>query len=340
MSRITLEEPGFQDFAETIASGNRAQRRAFARLAKKGVPIIAGGAENPSHPLAPPTVSGSDFTVDLALQQPTRITRMLMDLTLQKFISDRVFSSSGGVTGGAVVYDEAVANELYLDRDVQQVAAGSEFPIVDASRAVPKVAEVEKWGAKIFITDEAKDRNDQSGFANKIRQMANTQVRKINQRAMEVLSASIAASSQTFTGVDWSSVVTSGSSQTSAEDWPLRDFAEANRLAEVDELGVVYDLVLLNPQEYTQMVIVYGAAGVNEVLSSLNFDVYVSNRVTAGTAIFVAEKQVGEMRVEKPLGTVSWYEEGTERTWVQSSVRPVQFVTNPFAVLQATGLAG
>jgi hypothetical protein len=44
--------------------------------------------------------------------------------------------------------------------------------------------------------------------------------------------------------------------------------------------------------------------------------------------------------VEKPLGTVTWREEGRERTWVQASVRPVMYVTNPYAVIKVTGLAG
>jgi hypothetical protein len=46
------------------------------------------------------------------------------------------------------------------------------------------------------------------------------------------------------------------------------------------------------------------------------------------------------MRIEKPLGTETWREQGTERTWVQSSVRPLWFVDNKFAVLRFTGLAG
>src|SRR5574343_628975 len=56
------------------------------------------------HPLGPPTVSGTDITVDQMMNQPTRVTRMLMDLTLKRFLADRIFASAGGVTGGAVIY--------------------------------------------------------------------------------------------------------------------------------------------------------------------------------------------------------------------------------------------
>lgn len=320
--------------------GNREYGDAFAALSARGLPVIAGGADTPVHPLGAPSVSGTNITVDLMLNQPTRVTRMIEDLTLQRFIADQVFASAGGVTGGAVVYDEAVENELYASRDVQKVEPGAEFPTIESERRVPKVVPVEKWGGKVWIPDESRDRNNAATFTNKVRQLGNTIVRKINQRAIAVLDASIAASSQTATGVDWSSVVVGGSSQSNADEFPARDFAYAAQLAEEDELGVSYDLWLLNPQEYTQLIIIYGASGLNELLSALGIRVYVSNRVTAGTAYVVASQQVGEMRVEKALGTETWREPERERTWVQSSVRPVMYVTNPYAVIQFTGLAG
>ena len=56
---------------------------------------------SPIHPLGPPTLSGNELTIDTMLNQPTRITNMIMDLSLQRFIIDRIFASAGGVTGGA-----------------------------------------------------------------------------------------------------------------------------------------------------------------------------------------------------------------------------------------------
>jgi hypothetical protein len=44
------------------------------------------------------------------------------------------------------------------------------------------------------------------------------------------------------------------------------------------------------------------------------------------------------MRIEQPLATETWREPETQRTWVQSSVRPVMYVNNPYAVVMATGL--
>ena len=303
--------------------------------------IEASTFPNPvAHPLGPPTVSTTTYTVDLALQQPTRVTRTLMDLTLQRFFADRVFTSAGGVSGGAVVYDELIANDLYSDRDLQRVAPGDEFPLVTSSRRAPKVAEVEKWGGKFFTTVEARDRNDIAVFTRNVRMLANTIVRKMNQRAVEVLEAAVQASpNRLVTGVNWSTVVTGGSSTSNSNLWPAYDFSRAQVQAETEELGIVYDLWILNPQEYLQLARIYGPA-LNDLLGSMGIDIFVTNRMSAGNAYVVQSNQVGQMRVEQPLQTNQWYEQETERFWTQSSVRPLMFVDNRFAVLKFTNLAG
>lgn len=309
-------------------------------VAHRGV-IQANYPAAAPHPLGPPTISGTTITVDTMLNQPTRITRMIMDLTLVRFLADKVFSSGGGVTGGAVIYEEAVMNELYTTRDVEMVEPGAEVPIITSERAIPKTALVRKWGGRVWIADEARDRNNSVSFTNQIRQLANTVVRKLNQRAIEVLEASITASGQTVVGRNWSAYAGLTPNTTAFNAGPLRDFALAQQMAEEDELGVVYTLWIINPQEYANLVVgAGGPANLQALLSAMNQTLYVSNRVTAGTAYVVAGTQTGEMRVEKPLGTETWREPKRERTWVQSTVRPVMFVTNPYSVLKFTGLAG
>lgn len=293
------------------------------------------------NPLAPPTISNTTFTVDFALKEPTRvITPMIMDLTLQRFFVDRVFTSAGGVTGGAVIYTELEGNDLYAARDVKRVEPGAEFPVITFERRVPKVATVEKWGGKFAITWEARDRNNVSEFTNAVRQLSNTIVRKINQIGVARLEAAVQANNREVTGNDWSTVVTVGTSASNHDEWPAFDFATAAMTADVEELGIVYDLWIINPQEYTNLASIYGD-DLSAVLSGHGIDVFVTNRVEPGTAYVVASGQVGEMRVEQPLQTRSWDDpNGIEQTWVQSSVRPLMFVNNPFAVLKFTGLAG
>jgi len=272
------------------------------------------------------------------LNQPTRVTRMIMDLSLQRFIADRVFASAGGVTGGAVIYDQAILNQLYLTRDVQKVAPGEEIPLVTSERLTPKVAAVEKWGGKTYITDEARDRNNSVALTNQLRQLTNTIIRKINAKAIAVLENTLAAfPSQIYTGHDWNAYQPAGTSPSALSASPWADLMTAQMLADKDELGVTYDTVLLNPLNVLRLRQLYTSA-LFQGLEDLNLTIYSSNRVAVGSGYIVASQQVGEMRIEKPLGTETWREQGTERNWIQSTVRPVMYCTNPFSVRKITGI--
>lgn len=306
---------------------------------------VAMATPNPSqHPLAAPTVSEPTITVDTMLQQPTRITSILLDLTLQRFFADRLFTSAGGVTGGAVVYDQPIANDLYSNRDVERVAPGAEFPIVTSERRAPKVAEVEKWGGKFYITDEARDRNDASVFANETRRLANTIVRKVNVRSVEVLEAAIAANGgqSTMAGHSWSAAIPNGTNPTAPASTPGADFAAVQLAADQRELGLTFDLWVVNPIQMNSLRLFYGKdlSGVLED-NGIN-EMYVSNRVAAGSAYAASSGNVGQMRLEQPLATETEREGAPlmrQRTWVQSSVRPLLFVQNPYAIMKVTGLS-
>jgi len=326
---------------ELLRMHYQAESARIAARFEPGLPAPVQAAPFPGaivNPLGPPTISQTNFTVDLALRNPTRvITPVIMDLTVQRFFVDRAFTSAGGVTGGAVIYDD-VATDLYADRDVQMVVPGAEFPEIAFSRRAPKVAEVEKWGGKFHFTDEARDRNDVTQFTNATRQLANTIVRKINQRGVEVLEGAITAGSRSSSGNNWSTVVTAGATPSNFTSYPARDFARADLIAEQEELGIDYNLWVLNPLQMFDLEGIYGDK-LGALLDSFDIDIFVTNRVTAGTAYALAEGQVGEMRVEQPLATETWRDpNGKQQTWVQSSVRPLMFANNSFAVLKFTGL--
>ncbi|QIS00985.1 hypothetical protein F5X71_00360 [Nocardia brasiliensis] len=296
-----------------------------------------------SFPLGAPTLAGSTLTVDLALKQPARITKRLADLTLQKFIVDRIFSSSGAsVAAGAVIYDQITANELYTTRDIEQRAPSAEYPIVGSDRTDPKVATSEDWGGKFWISDSARTRNDVAHFNNQVTALSNTIVRKVNQRAVVTLEAAIAAlgGAGVVPGHDWSDVQLAGTTPTPSDLRPTADFANVQLAADIEELGVVYDLWLVNPQEKANLAIAYGSA-LAEVLESAGIrEMFASNRVAAGTAYAVATGEVGFLSYEQGLATETWREEKTKRTWVQSSVMPIMGVTNPYSIKKVTGLAG
>jgi len=329
---LLREIDGFRSVGDFVA----------ARFDPSGAPPVAA-APFPGavvNPLGPPSISGTTFTIDLALANPTRVlTPMILDLTRLRFFVDQVFTSAGGVTGGAVIYNEVVYPDLYADRDIQRVEPGTEFPIVSFSRRAPVAAVVEKWGGKFYFLDEARDRNDISEFSKAMRQLSNTIVRKINQRGVQILEAYITANSRTVTGVNWGTVDTS---MNSGSNWPLfpaRDFAKADLIAEQEEMGMKYSLWILNPIEMFNLEGVYGDK-LGALLSSYGITIFVTNRVAAQSGYAVSPGDVGEMRVEQPLSTETWRDpNGKQQTWIQSSVRPLMFANNKYAVLKFTGLS-
>lgn len=322
---------------------NISRAAAQAELHRRGYPVFAGGAPGSTPwPLGPPVVNpDGSVTVEQMLQQPTRITRMIRDLTLERFLLDRLFTSSGGVSGGAVVYDMPMENDLYTERDIQKVAPGADFPILTSEQLVPKTAQVEKWGGKTFITDEARDRNNTAKFTEEIRKISNTIIRKLNQRAVEAIEEVFTDyPGQVIPGNDWTTVTTQGTSPTPYADQPVGDFVNVGLHNDTFELGMEHDLLLMHPQERARLQLIYGQEW-QAALSSYGYTShYVSSRVTAGTAYSIASGNVGQLRIESPLGSESWRTPEREVTWVQTSVRPIMFVTNPLAVVKLTGLAG
>lgn len=293
------------------------------------------------HPLGPPTISGTTLSLDVLLNSPSRVNRFLQVLSLQKFAFPTLFADGGTVTGGAVEYDQEDTNQLYPTNMPEKIAPGAEYPILYDARLAPKIAPVAKWGGKIFITDEARDRNDQLLFARAMRKMANAMVKTIDSVAMNLINAEIAARSASLSvsGHSWSAVVTNGATPTNTRSWPHADIATILGKFDIDELGEKPDTLLINTLDDIQLGIIYGEDGKNAMLQSFGLTPFVSNRVTAGSPIFGTRGGVGEYKTEKPLGTITYPEPQRDRTWVQTSVRNVFYVTNPFAMRQLTGVA-
>lgn len=289
-------------------------------------------------PLGSPSVSGNSLTVDLMLKEPTRINAYLSNIALKGYFAERVFTNSGGVSGGALVYNQLVANDLFPVRGGQKVSPGAEFPEVTFDRPEPKTAQVEKFGGKFRVTDEARDRNDLSSIQSEGVKLGNDVQRWLHARALTELDASIAAigSDVQMTGTNWETATTLTISTENKAALPAADLANIRKRAAQKELGTEYNLLVLNPQEFANLSIIYGDAGA--WLTSQGFGYAVSNVVAAGTAYAVQEGLVGQVRYEQPLKTITYRDDKTESTWVQASIRPVFAVTNPYNALKITGL--
>jgi hypothetical protein len=292
------------------------------------------------YPLGTPSVSGNSFTVDLMLKQPTRINAYVSNVALYGYFAERIFNNAGGVSGGALLYTQLTANDLFPTRRAQKVAPGAEFPEVTFDRPEPKTAQVEKIGGKFRVTDEARDRNDLSAIQSEATKLGNDIRDQLHTRALAELDASIAAvgSDVQITGTSWADAAALTLTTTANNLLPATDFAELRKRATNQRLGTMYNLLIVNPQEAANFDIIYGGQA-SAVLARYGLDMVATPLVAAGTAYAVQEGMVGQVRYEQPLQTTTTREELKESTWVKSSVRSVYAVTNPYNAVKITGLA-
>lgn len=297
-------------------------------------------ADAVTFPLTGPTVSGTTYTVDFLLNNPTRVTRVVADLVMANFYLDRIFTSGGDVQGGAVLYDQGLLLDNYTTRDVERIEPGKEAPIVEGVRGAPRTAYVEKFGGKFPVTWEARRRNNMSRVTNQMRRLANTIVRKMHQRGLAELAAAIAEHGRTAATISWVDAMALTGTTTSPALRPARSFAAAARESENNELGYSYDTLITNPEEAEALRVTY-SSDLDDVLADNGVDDFISTpRKAAGSVYLLAGGQVGEIRLEEPLRTQVEPEGAPlmrEQDWVQSLVNPIMYVTDPFAILEMTG---
>lgn len=294
---------------------------------------------SPSYPLGAPTVSQTSLTVDIALSRPEILTRRLAETTAQKFVVDKVFRSAGvSVAAGALIYEQAVAGDQFLTRDVEQRGPGDEYPLVSGPRGEPRVARAEDWGGKFFIADEARTRNDARLLDDQMTQLANTLVRKVNTRTVETIETAVAATEiGVIAGNNWNTFETQGSTPTARRAQPIGDFAKVQSTAEADELGIQYDLWIIHPAQWEALKVGYSNE-LPDVLAAAGIEVFATNRVAAGTAYAVATGAVGFLEYERQLQTETWREHAKRQTWVQGYVMPLMGVTQPRAIRKIVAL--
>lgn len=299
-----------------------------------------------ANPLAGPTVSNTSITLDVAINNPSTITRTIAALAAQNFFADKVFQVGGDVQGGAVLFERppSVQTDLFAERDVQEVAPGEEFPVLTFLRGQPVAAYPRKIGGKWFIPREARKRNDVRLLTRYMNATANTISRKVDQLAIAVLEQAISTFTRTYAaGSTWSAAAATTFNTKTAANQPLSDLIGANASVMNEERGHKLDSIVLNPTDYANLVRIYGADGVDAALRSVGItNTLVSQRITAGSAYLFERGMVGFWRNEFPLQEETEDEGvaagGRQRWWYQASVSPVMGVDDQYALLKLTGI--
>jgi hypothetical protein len=297
-------------------------------------------------PLDAPSVSGNQITVDEALNNPTRITRDIADLSTQRLgMVARIFQPSGGVDGGAILFERPnpLATDLYSDRDVKEVAPGREFPLLSFSRGVPMVARPRKIGGKWFVTREARKRNDTALLTRYMRQTANTITRRIENMGMAELSAVVTAESRFRSGTSWGAFAALTTANRTGTTGPVADILATRLAIDLEERGNDVTGIILHPNQVMSIAQAYPDLTLDQVLATAGINQsFVTPRQTAGVATLYSPG-VGQWRNEFPLmeetedeGVASG---GRQRTWYQWSISPTFFVHDQFQLMELRGIA-
>ncbi|WP_280354294.1 major capsid protein [Nocardia otitidiscaviarum] len=286
-----------------------------------------------------PELSGRRLTVDVALARPTLIRAQIAKLADEQILLPKFFHNSGApVTGGGMLYSVIQAADLFTT-DIEKRSPGSEYKVVEGVDPEPKLATVQDWGGKFQITDEQIGRNDISYLDQQTTQLANTIARKLDVAAMAAVEAAIGGEN-TVPGHNWETLVTVGpdTSLTPSAERPTADLSAAQLAADLQELGVTHDMLVVHPEQAHDLRVAYGD-GLDAMLKSAGVELFANPRVTAGVAWAIETGGVGTVGFERPLTVDTWDDRSTRSRWVQAYAVPALAVDRPYAAKKITGLA-
>lgn len=285
-----------------------------------------------------PTVTGTRVTVDTYLRQSPLIQRDLENLTYQRFIADFIYRQGQRTQSGAVMYEQLLANDLFVNRDLKQIDELSEFPIVNTPEKAPQTAQVAKWGAAVLFSYEKIRRDARDLLQRDLRKLANTMVRKVNRIAIAVLRADAEVQTYTTTAGTWDGV-----------SEKIQDLATAASMVDNIDLGYSADTVLINPTNALELKIDDAVTNRlpretnNPILSRdlaglLNLDFVESNDQTLDELVVLSRGMIGSYHDELPMYSRVIDQPEHEGRLLQAARVTVPIVTDPKAAVLVDGI--
>lgn len=302
------------------------------------------GAEH-VFPFGSPSVNGTVISVEDAMRDPTTITRTLGELLADRFWATEIFSPSGGVDGGAVLFERPnpLATDLYIapEQPIRRIAPGDEVPEVGFTRGVPMVARPVEIGGGFKMTKKSVIRNDQGLLRRNIQRLKNTFVRDTERMALLELAAVIASEARTTpAGTTWAALNAITKVNRTGTSSPLSQLLAAQVIVDAEERGHVLDSVLLNTADWANLIRYYdNLSNVREAFGEAGFtNIRHTTRKTAGSALLYEKGGCGEWRNEEPLEEDSEYIKRRKTWWYQVTASPVMYVTDQFGMIELTGI--
>ncbi|MDA4110188.1 major capsid protein [Mycolicibacterium holsaticum] len=287
-----------------------------------------------------PALSGRQLTVDVALRQPTIIRDRIARLADAQILLPKFFRTHGAkVEGGGLLYSVVQASDFFTT-DVEKRSPGAEYKVVEGVEPEPRLAVVEDWGGRFQVTDEQLSRNEVNYLDQQTTQLANTIARKLDTRAVAALAAANIATFTPAAGWDALTFVGPLDALTPSGDRPTAHFAEAQEMADLEELGVTHDTLLVHPEQARQLRTAY-AEDLDDMLASAGYTegMFANPRIPAGTAFVAQGGMVGTVGFEAALTVEVYDDRSTRSKWVQAYAVPAFAVDRPFAAKKITGLS-
>lgn len=295
-----------------------------------------------TYPPNGPTVSGTNYTVDWAMTNPTFINRAVQSMVVGRFISDYIFRQ-GNAAGGSVVYERTLGiDEKYPTRgDAEIIEPGDEFPLVDVGDVSRLTAIVDKFGAAALITYEQVRRNRMDKVQEALIKISNAIVRKTDARAM----AALAADTDKLT-------MAAAAAWGSGTPDPFADLVTAVGTINATELGYDADTVLINPTDAAKLIknrdirdqLPRENVAANPLLTGRLANLagipnWIQTPLKAAGSLYILQQNVTGVHAEE-VGPYSRRinEEANERWRVMGARVSVPIITDPKSILHLTGI--
>ena len=287
-----------------------------------------------------PQLDGQRLTTAAVMSRPTIIRDRIAVLADKEILLPKLFRPYGArLDGAGMLYSVIAASSFFTADDVERRAPGTEYAVLRGVDPESKLAVVDDFGGRVQVLDEDVLRNDVNRLDAATIQLKNRIVRTLDVRAIAALEAAAPHSIAVSTPWDEQVIVGPATDITPSGARPTAHFAAAQELADLDELGVVLDTLLLSPGGARALRTLY-AEDLNDVLKSAGLTLFSSARIAEGTAYLVEAGAAGTVGFEVPLTVDVVPEKLTRSSWVMGYCVPALAVTNPGAVVKLTGLAG
>ena len=290
-----------------------------------------------NYPAGQVNINVGDF-----LNNPSRVERVIRDLTKEKTIADYAFGQ-GDAKDGAVVYDEVTGDTDQADRDVEVIAPGANFPEFSGLDEEQKMDKVSKYGGQSFLTFEAVRRNDVDTLNKRLQIVKNQIIKRVNKVTVNSLvnHANIRGIGLTTT---W---------ETADYDVLADIFAGKARIEDAD-MGYAADLILANPDDVQKYLLgnksireqlPKEAKDLNPVLSGdlgnlCGVEWIKSASVPAGKLYIINKGISGSVRDEEGGVKTNVYDTPiNQRTYIQGWRSIVPIITDPLSVVELSGFA-